>query len=84
MLHNETYLYICLVFRIGWDGLSLVERLLIYRVKERRFCHIAHKKKKCFGVCRITVVSNVDAPPEICLVYEEALDKLLNGEGCHG
>jgi hypothetical protein len=65
---------------IGWGCLGLVERLLIYRVKERRFCHIAHKKK-CFGFCRITVVSNVDSLAEICPVYEQRLDELLNGRG---
>lgn len=74
-------LYISLVLCVDWKCLALVERLLVYRVKERRFCQFAHRKKKCFGVCRMTVVSSVDAPDEICPVYEEALDELLNGDG---
>jgi hypothetical protein len=59
--------------------LGLVERVLVYRVKERRFCLFTHKKQKCFGICRIVLDSDIKGLEEICPIYVAALDEVLNG-----
>jgi hypothetical protein len=59
----------------------LSKALLVYRVKKRRFCCWARKKEICFGVCRIVVTSGSDEKGhvEMCPVFEERFDKIVNG-----
>jgi hypothetical protein len=61
----------------------MAKRLLIYRVKKSRFCLWTGKEQVCFGVCRIAVSSSSDAKGvvDICPVYEERFDEVVNGDG---